>query len=229
MLTISGAARSSCRTSLTRGSIPPIRSRKFLILGDRGIIPVAEGLRRGWRALRRHRPPLPPRPRPRSLARPPERRRRQTAPAPAPASPTAPTPAPASPTAPAPAPASPTAPAPPSTEPPCPAPAPLDEMNLADAFGCPFAESTVTVTAVSGDGFQAVTTAQSPVSVDVGGGARSAGHARPRVAARHHRDSHVRVSRGGRRHAPGGLSPARGERATQRLRAARSVATAIPL
>jgi hypothetical protein len=43
-------------------------------------------------------------------------------------------------------------------------------MTLADALGCPFAESTVTVTAVSGDGFQAVTTAQRPVSVDVSGG-----------------------------------------------------------
>ena len=43
-------------------------------------------------------------------------------------------------------------------------------MNLADALGCPFAESAVTVTAVSGDGFQAVTTAESPVSVDVSGG-----------------------------------------------------------
>jgi RNA polymerase sigma factor (sigma-70 family) len=104
------------------------------------------------------------------------------APAPAPASPTTPapasptTPAPAAPTTPAPAPASPTAPAPappgtsPATEPPCPAPAPLDEMNLADALGCPFAESAVTVTAVTGDGFQAVTTAQRPVSVDVSGG-----------------------------------------------------------
>ncbi len=61
-------------------------------------------------------------------------------------------------------------PAPSATEPPCPAPAPLDEMNLADALGCPFAESAVTVTAVSGDGFQAVTTAQRPVSVDVSGG-----------------------------------------------------------
>ena len=94
-----------------------------------------------------------------------------TAPAP---EPTAPAPARASPTAAAPAPAPPTAPAPPetspATEPPCPAPAPLDEMNLADALGCPFAETAVTVTAVSGDGFQAVTTAQSPVSVDVSGG-----------------------------------------------------------
>ena len=97
-----------------------------------------------------------------------------TAPAPAPRAAPAPAPAPTAATAPAPAPASPTAPAPPeaspSTEPPCPAPAPLDEMNLADALGCPFAESAVTVTAVSGDGFQAVTTAQSPVSVDVSGG-----------------------------------------------------------
>jgi hypothetical protein len=42
-------------------------------------------------------------------------------------------------------------------------------MNLADALGCPFAESAVTVTAVSGDGFQAVTTAQRPVSVEVSG------------------------------------------------------------
>ena len=32
--------------------------------------------------------------------------------------------------------------------------------------------------------------------------ARPAGHPRPRAAARHHRDSHVRVSRGGHRHAP---------------------------
>ena len=80
-------------------------------------------------------------------------------------------PAPASPTAPAPAPTSPAPPGTsPATEPPCPAPAPLDEMNLADALGCPFAESAVTVTAVSGDGFQAVTTAQLPVSVDVSGG-----------------------------------------------------------
>jgi hypothetical protein len=43
-------------------------------------------------------------------------------------------------------------------------------MNLADALDCPFAESAVTVTAVSGDDFQAVTTAQTPVSVDVSGG-----------------------------------------------------------
>ena len=205
------------------------------------LIPVAEGLRRGWRALRSHpvhaasaalilagtgallvaaRSPddgaapatvvtaaatatapraapvasttvaptpsaapasaapsvaRPPAPTPASPTAPAPAPASPTAPAPAPASPTAPAPAPASPTAPAPAPASPTAPAPaptapPATEPPCPASAPLDEMNLADALGCPFAESAVTVTAVSGDGFQAVTTAQSPVSVDVSGG-----------------------------------------------------------
>jgi RNA polymerase sigma factor (sigma-70 family) len=184
------------------------------------LIPVAEGLRRGWRALRSHpvhaasaavilagagalvvaaRSPddgaapatvvttaataTGPRTAPAATttvvpttsAAPPSVAR---TPAPAPAPPTARAPAPASPTAPVPAQASPTTPAPaatapgvsPSTEPPCPAPAPLDEMNLADALGCPFAESTVTVTAVSGDGFQAVTTAQLPVSVDVSGG-----------------------------------------------------------
>lgn len=93
-------------------------------------------------------------------------------PAPARVSPTAPAPAPASPTAPAPA--SPTAPAPstepPATEPPCPPPAPLDEMNLADALGCPFAESIVTVTAASAGGFQATTSAQRSVSVEVSEG-----------------------------------------------------------
>ncbi len=180
------------------------------------LIPIAEGLRRGWRALRSHpvhaasaalilggtgalvfatrspdeeaapatvvtaaatptaapvasttvAPTLSTAPASAapSVARTP-------APAPAPAQ-TAPAPAPAPPTAPAPAPAPPTAPAPsaPATEPPCPAPTPLDEMNLADALGCPFAESAVTVTAVSGDDFQAMTTAQLPVSVDVSGG-----------------------------------------------------------
>jgi hypothetical protein len=184
------------------------------------LIPVAEGLRRGWRALRSHpvhaasaalilagtgalvvaarspddgaapatvvttaatatapsaapvagttRAPAPsaaPASAAPSVARPPT---------PTPAPPTVPAPAPAAPTVAAPAPASPTAPAPPrtspATEPPCPELAPLDEMNLADALGCPFAESDVTVTAVSGDGFEAMTTAQLPVSVDVGGG-----------------------------------------------------------
>jgi RNA polymerase sigma factor (sigma-70 family) len=201
------------------------------------LIPVAEGLRRGWRALRSHpvhaasaamilagtgalvvaarspddgaapatvvtaaatatarraapvasttvapTPSAAPASAAPSVARTPAPAQASpTAPAPAPAppAPTAPAPAPAAPTAPAPAPPAPTAPAPappappeasPATEPPCPAPAPLDEMTLADALGCPFAESTVTVTAVSGDGFQAVTTAQRPVSVDVSGG-----------------------------------------------------------
>ena len=182
------------------------------------LIPIAEGLRRGWRALRSHpvhaasaalilggtsalvfaarspddeatpatvvtaaatataapvasttaaaTPSAAPASAAPSVAR---------TPAPAPAPPTAPAPAPAPQTAPAPAPAPPAPPtAPPgtspATEPPCPAPAPLDEMNLADALGCPFAESAVTVTAVSGEDFQAVTTAQTPVSVDVSGG-----------------------------------------------------------
>jgi RNA polymerase sigma factor (sigma-70 family) len=174
------------------------------------LIPIAEGLRRGWRALRSHpvhaasavlilagtgalvvvtRSPddaaapatvvtgaatataaraapvasttVAPTPSAAPASAAPSVAR---TPGPPRASPTAP--ARASPTAPATA-----APASaPATEPPCSEPAPLDEMNLADALGCPFAESAVTVTAVSGDDFQAVTTAQRPVSVDVSGG-----------------------------------------------------------
>jgi RNA polymerase sigma factor (sigma-70 family) len=171
------------------------------------LIPIAEGLRRGWRALRSHpvhaasaalilggtgalvfasrspddeaAPATVVTAAATATAAPVASTTVAPTPSAAPASAApsvarTPAPAPAPPTSPAPAPAPPTAPAPPgtspATEPPCPAPAPLDEMNLADALGCPFAESAVTVTAVSGGGFQAVTTAQRPVSVDVGGG-----------------------------------------------------------
>jgi RNA polymerase sigma factor (sigma-70 family) len=59
---------------------------------------------------------------------------------------------------------------PPATEPPCPAPAPLDEIDLAAASGCPFAVTVVSVTELSGaDGFTAVTAGGVPVSVQLAG------------------------------------------------------------
>jgi RNA polymerase sigma factor (sigma-70 family) len=84
----------------------------------------------------------------------------------------APAPAPVPPPPPSAVPTEPAAPetSPPATAPPCPAPAPLDEIDLTAALGCPFALTVVSVTGLSGaDGFTAVTAGGVPVSVRLAG------------------------------------------------------------
>ena len=181
------------------------------------LIPIAEGLRRGWRALRAHpvqaasgalilagagalllvdrsvgdetvTATTPPVDAPLALPQDPPVTAVRTstssstpataavpassAPAVTSTSAAAPPPAVADTPAAPPPPAPPAVTAAPSSEqaPQCAPPAPLDQLVLADAVGCPFALSIVTVTAVSDDGLEVVTDAQHRWSVGVSGG-----------------------------------------------------------
>ena len=52
---------------------------------------------------------------------------------------------------------------------PCPPPAPLDEIDLTAALGCPFGVTVVTITEVSSGGLSATTAASRPVAIELVG------------------------------------------------------------